>query len=117
VGWYFRKSKKLGPFRVTVSKSGVSVSAGVKGARITKGPRGTHLTVGAGGFYCRERLDQPTQRSGVAPVHPPVTTVPPPPSHQELTFGWAVRFVGIVLLVILGLALLAASLLHSSGTP
>ena len=31
----FRKSKKLGPFRLTVSKSGFSVSSGVKGARVS----------------------------------------------------------------------------------
>ena len=36
MGFRFRKSKNLGPFRVTVSKSGVSTSFGGKGARITK---------------------------------------------------------------------------------
>lgn len=36
MGWRFRKSVKLGPFRMTFSKSGVSTSVGVKGARITK---------------------------------------------------------------------------------
>lgn len=36
----FRKSKKMGPLRVTASKSGVSYSTGVKGARITKGADG-----------------------------------------------------------------------------
>ena len=34
MGFRFRKSKKIGPFRVTASKSGLSVSAGVKGARV-----------------------------------------------------------------------------------
>lgn len=36
MGMRYRKSVKVGPFRATVSKSGVSYSAGVKGARITK---------------------------------------------------------------------------------
>lgn len=32
----FRKSKKIGPIRTTISKGGFSVSAGIPGARITK---------------------------------------------------------------------------------
>lgn len=36
MGVRFRKSVNFGPFRMTVSKSGVSTSFGVKGARITK---------------------------------------------------------------------------------
>lgn len=36
MGTRFRKSKKLGPVRVTISESGISTSVGVKGARITK---------------------------------------------------------------------------------
>ena len=36
MGFRFRKSKQVGPIRVTVSNSGVSTSVGGKGARITK---------------------------------------------------------------------------------
>lgn len=36
MGFRFRKSMKLGPFRFTLSKSGISASAGVKGFRVTK---------------------------------------------------------------------------------
>lgn len=36
MGIRFRKSKNFGPFRVNVSKSGVSYSVGTKGTRITK---------------------------------------------------------------------------------
>jgi hypothetical protein len=36
MGFRYRKSFKAGPFRATVSKSGVSYSVGAKGARITK---------------------------------------------------------------------------------
>ncbi len=36
MGLSYRKSVKMGPFRVTASKSGISYSTGVKGARITK---------------------------------------------------------------------------------
>lgn len=36
MGFRYRKSFKAGPFRATISKSGVSYSVGAKGARITK---------------------------------------------------------------------------------
>jgi hypothetical protein len=40
MGFSYRKSVRMGPFRVTASKSGISCSAGVKGARVTKRPSG-----------------------------------------------------------------------------
>lgn len=36
MGVRFRKSKKIGPFRISASKSGISTSFGVKGARVTR---------------------------------------------------------------------------------
>ena len=36
MGFRFRKSFGKGPFKMTISKSGISTSVGVKGARITK---------------------------------------------------------------------------------
>jgi hypothetical protein len=55
---YFRKSKKLGPVRMTVSKSGVTTSAGAGGARFGIGPRGTYIHVGHGGTYYRQSLNR-----------------------------------------------------------
>ena len=45
----FRKSFKLGPMRLNVSKKGLGASVGVPGARIGIGPRGTRLNVGLPG--------------------------------------------------------------------
>lgn len=56
MGWGFRKSFKFGPMRLNLSKSGIGLSAGVKGARVSVGPRGTHLNVGTGGFYYRQKI-------------------------------------------------------------
>lgn len=56
MGWYLRKSFKFGPGRLTLSKSGISYSVGVKGARLTSGPRGTHVTFGTHGIYYRTRI-------------------------------------------------------------
>lgn len=50
MGFRFRKSFKAGPFRATISKSGISTSFGVKGARITKKANGnTMSTIGIPG--------------------------------------------------------------------
>ena len=46
MGFVFRKSFKIGPFRITVSKSGISFSAGVKGARVTNRADGRMQTTG-----------------------------------------------------------------------
>lgn len=63
MGFGFRKSFGSGPFRFTVSPSGVSSSFGVRGARITSGPRGTFVTVSSNGVYYRHRIDQPRAKS------------------------------------------------------
>jgi hypothetical protein len=57
MGFFLRKSINFGPLRFNFSKSGVGVSAGVKGARISKGPRGTYIHAGRGGFHYQQRLD------------------------------------------------------------
>jgi hypothetical protein len=40
MGFSYRKSVKMGPFRMTASKSGISYSVGVKGARVTRRANG-----------------------------------------------------------------------------
>ena len=57
MGFRYRKSIKLGPFRLNLSKKGVGISAGVKGARIGVGPRGVKTTLsvpGTGMSYVKE---------------------------------------------------------------
>src|SRR5688500_15055972 len=56
MGFFFRKSIKLGPFRINLSKSGIGVSSGFKGARISTGPRGTQVNLGRKGLYYRKQL-------------------------------------------------------------
>ena len=56
MGLFLRKSIKFGPLRFNLSKSGIGVSAGIKGARISTGPRGTQLNVGRKGIYYRKQL-------------------------------------------------------------
>src|SRR5262245_8253033 len=50
MGFRFRKSFGSGPFRLTLSKRGISTSAGVKGARVSLGADGkVRRTVGIPG--------------------------------------------------------------------
>lgn len=51
MGWSYRRSKKVGPFRFGVSKSGLSASAGSKRVRLsrsTSGRGGASVNLGAG---------------------------------------------------------------------
>lgn len=56
MGLYFRKSQKIGPFRINYSKSGIGVSAGIKGARISKGPKGTYINLSKNGIYYKKKI-------------------------------------------------------------
>lgn len=56
MGFYIRKSKSVGPFRLNLSKSGIGVSTGVKGARLSVGQRGTYINLGRNGLYYRKRV-------------------------------------------------------------
>jgi type IV secretory pathway VirB2 component (pilin) len=54
--FYIRKSVSAGPFRFNLSKSGIGVSAGIKGLRIGTGPRGHYIHAGRGGLYYRSSI-------------------------------------------------------------
>ena len=56
MGFYIRKYIKVGPFRFNLSKSGVGVSAGVKGLRLGTGPRGNYVHLGRYGLYYRATI-------------------------------------------------------------
>lgn len=66
--FYFRKSVSFGPVRVNFSRSGVGISAGVKGLRFGAGPRGHYVQAGVGGIYYRHNLGTGrAQRTTAAP--------------------------------------------------
>lgn len=73
MSFYLRKSLKAGPFRVSLSRSGIGVSTGVPGLRVGAGPRGSYIRVGGHGVYYRQTLSQPTGRSRATsvPQHSP----------------------------------------------
>lgn len=61
MGFYIRKSFRAGPVRLNLSKSGLGISAGVKGLRVGSGPRGNYVHAGRGGLYYRKNLGSNTK--------------------------------------------------------
>jgi len=82
MGFYIRKSVRVGPLRFNLSKSGIGVSTGIRGFRVGSGPRGNYIHMGRGGFYYRQTLSSPTPRS--EDFVPPAVEQPKP---RVLTHG------------------------------
>src|SRR6266478_2368911 len=68
MGFYLRKSIRVGPLRFNLSSSGIGVSAGIPGLRFGTGPRGNYVHMGRGGFYFRKTL---SSASGSPPNQSP----------------------------------------------
>jgi len=57
MGWFLRKSIRLGPLRLNLSKRGLGGSVGVKGLRAGVDASGKPYAAGGrGGIYFRERI-------------------------------------------------------------
>jgi hypothetical protein len=94
MGFYFRKSVRLGPLRLNFSKSGVGVSAGVKGLRVGTGPRGSYVHAGAGGIYYRKSLS--SRSSAIAPSAASTQAsvrVPPPVAWRGIDSASSTRII------------------------
>ena len=71
MAFYLKKSLQFGPLRFNLSKSGVGISAGIRGFRIGTGPRGNYIHAGRGGIYYRQTLGtrpSSTSRHGLPPI-------------------------------------------------
>src|SRR5262249_43649617 len=98
MGFYLRKSFRLGPLRVSVSNYGIGLSAGVRGARFGLDAGGhpyTHL--GRHGIYYRKRWPIPT-RAPRDPLALP-SGPPPPETHGLVGGGWVAGVAALVRLV------------------
>jgi hypothetical protein len=88
VGFYFRKSVKVGPLRFNLSGAGIGVSAGIPGFRVGTGPRGNYVHMGRGGLYYRAALP------GAPPTPSSPTPLPPTPSGMvEIESGSTLQMV------------------------
>jgi len=87
MGWYLRKSLKMGPVRFNLSKSGIGTSIGIKGLRIGTGPRGRYLHAGRGGLYFRQSLEEKSgepDRISAVPADDELDPVPVAPPKDGL---------------------------------
>ncbi len=89
MGFYIRKALKVGPLRFNLSKSGVGVSAGIKGLRLGTGPRGNYVHMGRGGLYFRKSLNPPSGRAATRSNNPQLLPGPGAPSGPEVPPGTA----------------------------
>lgn len=94
MGFSFRKSFRIGPARLNLSKSGIGISAGVKGARVGVGPRGVTTSVGAKGLYYRKTVSPGSTSEGSSPASRQ--------SNAELFAYLGFLFVGAVFFVMIG---------------
>jgi Protein of unknown function (DUF4236) len=74
VGFYIRKSLRVGPVRFNLSKSGIGTSIGVTGFRVGSGPRGSYVHMGRDGLYYRKSFGGGRPRS----PSPPTAASPDP---------------------------------------
>jgi len=79
MAWRFRRSLKLGPIRLNLSKSGVDYSAGVRGFRVGKDAKGrsyTAASIPGTGIYNRQYWSDSnlTTRSTELPTSPILKT-------------------------------------------
>ncbi len=86
MGFYIRKSIKVGPLRFNLSKSGIGVSAGIRGLRFGTGPRGNYVHMGRYGLYYRQTLPSVTRSPRVQPFQAPQEQPQiPAGTHDPLT--------------------------------
>jgi len=122
MGLRFRRSAKLGPFRITATKRGLSTSFGVRGARVGINSRGqVRRTIGlpGTGIYDTEIINPSTgshvthhaaaPASAASPA-PGVPSTPSPPSAPPRHQWLAATIIGVLVaaMLIIGIALNAA---------
>lgn len=83
MGFYLRKSLRVGPLRFNLSGSGIGVSAGIPGFRVGTGPRGHYVRIGSG--LVKYRATLPADPRGRA-ADPPTAAEQqiPPGTHAPL---------------------------------
>jgi hypothetical protein len=85
MGFYLRKSLKVGSIRFNLSKSGIGMSSGVRGFRVGTGPRGNYVHMGRGGVYYRASLNGSPRTGPGIPTAPP--RLPASDGLQEIESG------------------------------
>jgi hypothetical protein len=111
MAWRFRKSIKLGPLRLNLSKSGVGTSIGVRGFRVgtdAKGRSYTAASIPGTGLYSRTYSSQGKAAGASA--------APVPGAAQEQTSGSGLT-VGMLILAFLAGGLVVYMLMPKPTPP
>lgn len=97
MGLYLRKSFRLGPLRVNLSRAGLGLSVGATGARFGMDATGhPYVHAGRGGLYYRRRWPTGATTAPVALLPP--EDPPPAATHRRVAWGWvALLIVGLIL--------------------
>lgn len=82
MGFYIRKSIRLGGIRFNLSKSGIGASVGIKGFRLGTGPRGNYVHMGQNGVYYRAALPSAKSRGSKAPEND-ISHIQRSPQYEE----------------------------------
>ena len=113
MGLRFRKTIPLGSlFRISLSKSGLSLGMGPRGMNVNIGPRGIRKTIGLPGTGISYQDTQGwNSASTPSPNSPPAA-----PEHTDVSWF---KVIGVILLVALGLAALGSLVvfLRERGDP
>ena len=106
MGWFLRKSFRVGPLRLNLSKRGIGASVGVKGARLGVDATGKPYAAGGRyGLYFRQRLgasptSQPAGETGTSGQEP----TPAPRARR----WWVLVLLALVIGIMLGVMLARA---------
>ena len=103
MGWFLRRSFRVGPLRFNLSKRGIGASVGVKGARLGVDATGKPYAAGGRyGLYFRERL-------GARRTHQPAGEIGPSgegqTSYPRGRRWWVLVLLALVIGIILGVVL------------
>lgn len=78
MSFYLQKTVTAGPFRASLSRSGIGMSTGVPGLRIGTEPRCGYICVGAHGARYWQTLPHPATRRYTTPRRSPSECCPHP---------------------------------------
>jgi hypothetical protein len=87
MGFYIRKSFKVGPIKLNLSKSGIGTSVGVKGFRVGQRPNGRqYVHAGRYGVYYKKDLGRESNENNEQAVNPEQTIVETNDQKKRETF-------------------------------
>lgn len=101
MGLRFRKSIKLGPVKLNLSKSGIGLSAGIRGAHVGVNSRGTYSSVGIPGTGIYAMSYGSSGKSSAAVNVKPGTFVGIPSRSVQTKTGSGLLWIGLLDLVLL----------------